>query len=60
MNFEKLREEINNLNIESQEELKNIVDNIDIRPENIDLWIDDIFSDAKTSKQVKELNSQMS
>ena len=45
MNFEKLREEINNLNIETQEELKNIVVNIDIRPENIDLWIDDIFSD---------------
>ena len=45
MNFEKLREEINNLNIKSQEELKNIVDNIDISPENLDLWIDDIFSD---------------
>ena len=28
MNFEKLREEINNLNIETQEELKNIVVNI--------------------------------
>ncbi|MBO5349354.1 MAG: hypothetical protein J6A89_06010 [Clostridia bacterium] len=45
MNFEKLKEKINNLNCESTEELKNFEENIDITLDDFNNLVEDIFSD---------------
>lgn len=51
MNFEKLKEKINNLNCESKEELKSFEENLDITLDNFNELVEDIFSD-----KIKELD----
>lgn len=49
MNFEEFKENINQLDCKSKDNLKNIVENIveniDITPENFNLWIDYVYSE---------------